>query len=95
MRRNLFLTAAALIVLVACGSLATTTVRAQDDGQNLPRITMEEFKQLLAKNAIVVLDVRGGGITEKIKGAAHIPENELQARLKELPRDREIVTYCA
>jgi hypothetical protein len=81
------------LALVTCGALAS--VRAQGEGQELPRMTLDEFKQQLAKNAIVVIDVRGGGILEKIKGAAHIPENELQAHLKELPHDREIITYCA
>ncbi|MDT7605102.1 MAG: hypothetical protein QOF61_3099 [Acidobacteriota bacterium] len=82
------------LALVACGALAGTA-RAQGEGQDLPRVTMDEFKELLAKNAVVVLDVRAGEISAKIKGAAHIPEADLQSHLKELPRDREIITYCA
>ncbi len=83
----------AALALVACCAAAA---RAQGgDGQNLPRISMEEFKQKLARNEIVVLDVRNGVVDQKIKGAAHIPETDLQAHLKDLPRDREIVTYCA
>jgi hypothetical protein len=83
----------ALALLVVC----CAGVRAQGtgEGQNLPRVTLDEFKQLLARNAITVLDVRNGEIAAKIKGAAHIPETDLQARLKDLPHDREIVTYCA
>jgi Rhodanese-like domain len=82
-----------LVLLVVC----SVGARAQEagEGQNLPRITLDEFKQLLAQNAITVLDVRNGEIAAKIKGAAHIAETDLQARLKELPHDREIVTYCA
>jgi rhodanese-related sulfurtransferase len=85
-------------VIVALALLACCAgVRAQEagEGQNLPRVTLDEFKQLLARNAITVLDVRNGEIAAKIKGAAHIAETDLQARLKDLPRDREIVTYCA
>jgi rhodanese-related sulfurtransferase len=80
------------LLLVACGAVAA---RAQGEGQDLPRIPMDEFKEKLARGEIVVLDVRAAGVGEKIKGAAYIPESELQAHLKELPRDREIVTYCA
>jgi rhodanese-related sulfurtransferase len=83
----------ALALLFVC----CVGARAQEagEGQNLPRISMDEFKQLLARNAAVVIDVRNGDVAAKIKGAAHIPETELQSRLKDLPHDREIVTYCA
>ncbi|MCA1815617.1 MAG: hypothetical protein LC746_04290 [Acidobacteria bacterium] len=80
------------LALVVCGA---ARARAQGEGQDLPRITQDEFKEKLARNEIVVLDVRNGDITAKIKGAAHIQEADLQSRLKDLPRDREIVTYCA
>jgi rhodanese-related sulfurtransferase len=80
------------LLLVACGAVAA---RAQGEGQDLPRITLDEFKEKLARGEIVVLDVRAAGVGEKIKGAAYIPESDLQAHLKELPHDREIVTYCA
>jgi rhodanese-related sulfurtransferase len=84
-----------LIVALALAVYGVVTARAQSEGQDLPRISMEEFKEKLARGEIVVLDVRAAGVGEKIKGAAYIPESELQAHLKELPRDREIVTYCA
>jgi rhodanese-related sulfurtransferase len=80
------------LALVVCASVAA---RAQDDGQNLPRISLDEFKEKLARGELVVIDVRGAEVSVKIKGAAHIPEADLQAHLKELPRDREIITYCA
>jgi rhodanese-related sulfurtransferase len=81
------------LALLVCG--AASVVRAQGEGQDLPRITLDEFKEKFARNEIVVLDVRNGDITAKIKGAAHIQETDLQSRLKDLPRDREIITYCA
>ena len=89
MRTKKILLALALFV---CGA---ASARAQGEGQDLPRITQEEFKEKLARGEIVVLDVRNGDITAKIKGAAHIQETDLQSRLKDLPCDREIVTYCA
>ena len=90
MRLRIFFAA---LVLALCGAAATAS--AQGEGENVPRITLEEFKQLLEKGAVAVVDVRNGEIDKKIKGAAHIPEVDLPSRLKELPRDREIVTYCA
>jgi ArsR family transcriptional regulator len=48
------------------------------------------------RNQILVLDVRHRqGFREgHIPGAKNIPLEELDSRLKELPRDAEIVTYC-
>jgi rhodanese-related sulfurtransferase len=84
-----------LIVALALVACCVVSARAQGDGQNLPRISLDEFKEKLARGEIVVIDVRSSEVSVKIKGAAHIPEADLPARLKELPRDREIVTYCA
>ncbi len=86
-RRKTFRLAPALLLLAA----AATGARAQGDG----RVTVEEFKQLVARNGVVVLDVRNGEIDRKIKGALHMPYNDIERRAGELPRDREIVTYCA
>ena len=43
---------------------------------------------------VFVLDVRYG-VDRKIKGSTHVPLGEVETRLAELPRDREIVTYCS
>jgi rhodanese-related sulfurtransferase len=68
-------------------------------------ITVEELKSKLAKNeAVTIVDLRAGDSflqsADKIKGAIHMRARRLRYRLgfapfKELPRDREIVTYCA
>ena len=86
MRRRTFWLAPALLVLVAAPG-----ARAQGEG----RVTIEEFRQLVARNGAVILDVRNDQIDRKIKGALHMPYNDIEARSRELPRDREIVTYCA
>jgi len=85
-RRRTFWLAPALLLLVT-----VVGVRAQGD----ERIAVEEFKRLVADNGVVILDVRNGEIDRKIKGALHMPYNDIEARAGELPRDREIVTYCA
>jgi rhodanese-related sulfurtransferase len=85
-RRRTFRLAPALLLLAAA-----TGARAQGD----ERIGVDEFKQLVARNSVVVLDVRNDQIERKIKGALHMPYNDIESRAGELPRDREIVTYCA
>ena len=63
------------------------------------RITVDELKAKLAKKeTILIIDVRGSDYDAsqtKIKGAMRIVPAELEAHLKDLPRDKEIVTYCA
>ena len=87
MRRK-FLPLFVLAALVLSGAPA----RGQEE---VERITLADFKALLASNApVTILDVRGPSPT-KIKGAVHIPLDQLESRLDEIPRDRPIVTYCA
>jgi len=69
---------------------------ATDD---VPRITVQELKAKMDKgDDLVVVDVRTGNDYErskiKIKGAIRIPIVQLEARSNELPRDKEIITYC-
>lgn len=62
-------------------------------------MTIDQLKKRLETNDkfLYLLDVRtpgevAGGV---IKGAAKIPIDELSKRAGEIPRDREIVAYCA
>lgn len=90
MKRRMF-----LATLLMCGALAGARASAQQP-QEVPadRVTLEEFKTLRAAGKVFVLDVRYG-VDRKIKGALHIQLDQLESRLAELPRDREIVTYCS
>jgi len=77
----------------------------QAKGPEIERITAEELKAKLAKNeAVTIVDMRAIDSfvqsADKIKGAIHMKARRLSYRIgfspfKELPRDREIVTYCA
>ena len=68
-------------------------------------ITAEELKSKISKNeAIAIIDVKAtSGLLEadnKIKGAVYVKLRRLKSRLglpplKDVPRDREVVTYCA
>jgi rhodanese-related sulfurtransferase/predicted transcriptional regulator len=74
--------------------LATAYLGARD---GLEPVTRQELaRRLQDGDGLVVLDVRP---TEEhqaghLPGAVSIPIGELQRRLAELPRDREIVAYC-
>ena len=64
---------------------------------SIARIPVEELRRMLdAGEEVVVIDVRGGLSTEDgpIPRALRIPLNELAARHKEIPRDRDIVLFC-
>jgi len=68
-------------------------------------LSAEELKAKIARNEpVAIIDVRATtGLSDadnKIKGAVHVKLRRLKSRLmmpplKDVPRDREIVTYCA
>ena len=90
---------AVLLSVLTVGAVSARALgqeAARQAPQQIPpdRVSLEEFKALRAAGKIFVLDVRIGATT-KIKGATYIPLDQLEARLSELPRDREIITYCS
>ena len=91
MRRRIF-----LALLLACAAPPSAARAQAGAAQQVPpdRITVEEFKRLRDAGRVYVLDVRYS-IETKIKGSAHVPLDQLESRLSELPRDRERVTYCS
>lgn len=48
------------------------------------------------KDSVLIVDVRDKASYDKehIEGAASLPLEELAGRMRELPRDKTIVTYC-
>jgi len=68
-------------------------------------ISAEELKTKVSNNhPVTIIDVRSSegyaASTTTVKGAVHFKVRKLKSRLaypplKDLPRDREIVTYCA
>ena len=100
---KLFAVVTALVAL----SLSSSVVAG--DGPQKPTavdlISVEELKaKFTANEAVVIIDVRGSesyaNSDSKIKGAIHVNVRKLKFRLgfaplKDVPKDREIVTYCA
>ena len=73
----------------------------KNEDENIPsdRITIHQLKRKMdAKEDIVIIDTRKGssygGSTVKIKGAIHITDDELEVKMKDLPKGKEIITYC-
>jgi len=75
---------------------AANVARNKLDGY-MPSISVMEVKKMLDDGTdFVFLDVRSPGEYEEVRlpGATLIPLGALRGRLDELPRDREIITFC-
>lgn len=85
------------IVIAIIFIIVMPFITAADDSAS--RITKEALKAKIEKGEdIIILDVRIGMSYKdsniKIKGALRIPPEAVEARYKELPMDKEIITYC-
>jgi rhodanese-related sulfurtransferase len=63
-------------------------------------ISPEELKAKIAKNEpLAILDLRSQSSYEQsdkaIKGSLHTKVRKVVTRLRDAPRDREVITYCA
>ena len=87
--------AGAVTLLLLAASIFAQEARRQP--AEAGRISVAELKEMLAANRpVTIIDVRAlDSYEQRIKGALGIPLSELEARLADLPRDRDIVTYCA
>ena len=99
----------AVMVLTACnsaensprsstgapGSVPAATAPPASDG--VRRVTVAELKEMLARNEVMVIDVRNQASFDAghIRGARLIPEAEVVSHSAELPKDKVIVTYCS
>ena len=80
-----------LVVFIACTNLQGTN--------DVPRISKEELKAKLGSSDVVLLDVRAKPdwekSDEKITGAVRMDPQTVDAWAGTLPKDKEIVLYCA
>ena len=70
---------------------------AAESLESARRITREETIKMVKEKKAVIVDVRAKDAydAEHIKGAINIPLDELQARLRDLPPHKFLITYCA
>ena len=75
------------------GDLVSSYLRSRDALEPVPAI---ELLERARQGLVTVIDVRPPEEYAQghIVGALNIPLDKLKKRLKELPRDREIVAYC-
>lgn len=107
-RQNVFVSLIPIVcaVLLVClfGLMPILTVAGQNSAAPPEFITAEQLKQKLASDqAITVIDVRDAKTyigSPRIKGSLYFKLRRLPYRLtmpplRDLPRDREVVTYCS
>src|SRR5258708_12950397 len=66
------------------------------DRASLEAVDINQLRALLAEGGVTLLDVRPALEYRQghIPGAQSVPVDELERRLSELSRDREVVAYC-
>ena len=93
-----------ILALIVIG-LAAIASQAQTAAPAVEMISAEELKAKVASNhPVTIIDVRSSegysASATTVKGAIHFKLRKLKYRLaypplKDVPRDREIITYCA
>jgi rhodanese-related sulfurtransferase len=65
--------------------------------QAAPRTTVTELDELLAEDAVTLIDIRNPGERDRgaIPDSLHIPLAQLRLRLDDVPADKPIVVHCA
>ena len=95
------------IILSVEGQTPTTANTLQDNtalplntgsmpNPDVPRISLGETQTKLEQGQAILIDVRSSEsfVKSHAQGAISIPEEEMGARLDELPHDKEIILYC-
>ena len=67
-----------------------------DSRDELEPVTLKKLRQLMRAGDVTVLDVRPAEEFKAghIPGALSIPVSSLKRRLRELPKNREVIAYC-
>lgn len=69
----------------------------QEAGEPYYRVTLDEVMKLYDADDTVVVDVRRPNEYESghVKGALHVPVDDVLARIGELPEDKRLLFICA
>ncbi|MDQ4084419.1 MAG: metalloregulator ArsR/SmtB family transcription factor [Actinomycetota bacterium] len=78
------------------GELETLAAAYLGDRSRLQTMTRDELATRLRDGDVVVVDVRPVAEYDAghISGAVSLPQAELSARLRQVPKDRQVVAYC-
>jgi 3-mercaptopyruvate sulfurtransferase SseA len=70
---------------------------APQPADGVKRVTTTELADLMQQGKVVVVDVRSQAMYDAghIRGAKWISVTEIGNRANELPKDKQIVTYCS
>ena len=81
-------------VSASASPLVLTTQPSLESAKRIPR---DEAIKMVKENKAVWVDVRPVDQFNEghIKGAINIPESDIVSRVKELPKGKYIITYCA
>jgi 3-mercaptopyruvate sulfurtransferase SseA len=102
---NILLVSALFVTAAAAGQGSGGTTKKPETkappaheaqpGDGVPRITQAEARDAFEKGKAIFVDVRGEDSFRvgHIKGALWMPD--IAQRVKELPRDKMIITYCS
>jgi predicted sulfurtransferase len=76
---------------------ANNTPPPQQANDAVKRVTTAELEELMKQGNVVVVDVRSQAMYDAghIRGAKLIPVGEIGNRANELPKNKQIVTYCS
>ena len=86
----------------ATANVPASVITAQPRATNpipypeVPRISVQDTRSQLENSQVVVVDVRSRSSFDQshIAGSVSIPESEIDGRLDELPRDKDVILYC-
>jgi hypothetical protein len=74
---------------------ATAPVQQAFDPKVARRITADEVKKRMdAGDKIIIIDTRSKFTGPMVKGAKHVPGDQLDAWAKDVPKDTFILAYC-
>lgn len=86
-----------ILIMLALVALMGICVVSAQEGDGVRRITPEEARQAVESGKAIIIDVRDEASYKAghVKGASWILADNIGARVKELPRDKMIITYCS
>ena len=87
-----------VIVFVGIASLALAAIASAQAMRNVPRISIDEVKALMAKKQVVLIDVRDPHSFAEghLPGAINVPFDHIPKHVDAWKKEKRLlVTYCA